>query len=67
MDQIYGMSVAGQEVQMTRDELLKVLTRYEGAIQEVNDDQSEASMLEMDAAREALMDVLLEAKTNLSE
>jgi len=52
---------------MTRDELLKVLTRYEGAIQEVNDDQSEASMLEMDAAREALMDVLLEAKTNLSE
>jgi hypothetical protein len=47
---------------MTRDELLKVLTRYEGAIQRNNDESDEASILELEEAREKLMDVLQEAK-----
>jgi hypothetical protein len=47
---------------MTRDELLNVLTRYEGAIQRNNDEGDEASILELEEAREKLMDVLQEAK-----
>jgi len=47
---------------MTRDELMNVLTIYEGAIQRNNDEGDEASILELEDAREKLMDILLEAK-----
>lgn len=47
---------------MSREELLNILTRYEGAIQEYNEDSSEANILELEEAREALMSVLLAAK-----
>jgi hypothetical protein len=47
---------------MTRDELLMVLTRYEGAIQCANNEGDEASILELEDAREKLMDILLDAK-----
>jgi hypothetical protein len=52
---------------MTREELMNVLCRYEGAIQEVNDGNSEAAILEMEAAREALMDVLMKVKGERNE
>lgn len=47
---------------MTREELMDVLCRYEGAIQEVNDGNSESAIFEMEEAREALMDVLMKMK-----
>jgi hypothetical protein len=47
---------------MTREELMNVLCRYEGAIENLNDDHTAENMLEMAAAREELMDVLLAAK-----
>ena len=47
---------------MTREELMNILCRYEGAIQRNNDEGDEASILELEEAREKLMDILLEAK-----
>jgi hypothetical protein len=62
VDSRYGLLTARQEDKMTREELLNILTRYEGAIQVNNDEGDEASILELEEAREKLMDVLLEAK-----
>lgn len=47
---------------MTREELMDVLCQYEAAIQAVNDDGSLEALMDLEAAREGLMDVLLDAK-----
>ena len=51
---------------MTREELMNALTRYEGAIQENNDCGDEATILEFEEARNALMDILMESKERAS-
>jgi hypothetical protein len=50
---------------MTREELMQILCRYEGAIQQNNDEGDEASILELEEARNALMDVLLVVKNSV--
>jgi hypothetical protein len=52
---------------MTREDLLTILTRYEGAVQEDSDSHSDESAAELEAARNDLMDLLLAAKNNLQE
>jgi hypothetical protein len=50
---------------MTREELTGVLCRYESAIQENEDEHSDETILELEKARNALMDVLLTAKNSM--
>jgi len=50
-----------------RADLLDVLTRYEGALQADNDDSSDETAADLEAARSALMDLLQQAKVNLPD
>jgi hypothetical protein len=54
-------------MQATQADLLRILTRYEGAIQRDNDESDEASAAELEEARQDLMSLLEQAKVNLPE
>jgi len=47
---------------MSREELLRLLTRYEGAIQRDNDESDDASAGELEEVRKELMDFLMKVK-----
>jgi len=52
----------------SREDLLRVLTRYEGAIQETNDTpEDDAAVKELEEARKALMDLLEQAKVSIED
>lgn len=52
--------------QATREDLRKILTRYEGAVQRAIDEAGEdAADQELTEARDALMDVLQQAKVTI--
>lgn len=52
--------------QATREDLLRVLTRYEGAVQRATDEVGEdAADQELTEARDALMNILQQAKVTI--
>jgi hypothetical protein len=51
----------------TQADLLRILTRYEGAIQRDNDESDETSATELEEARKDLMNLLEQARVNLPE
>jgi len=49
----------------SREELMNVLTRYEGALQEHADSPDDSTAAELEAARAALMDVLMQCRKQI--
>jgi hypothetical protein len=54
-------------MQATQADLLRILTRYEGAFLRDIDESDDASVAELEEARKDLMSLLEQAKVNLPE